>query len=135
MYVQFTESNLQLRTRTTYASHVADLNDASLRKHIATTYGITNDSILNNSRYFHVVEGIVPDIMHDMLEGTLLVTLKCLFCYLIQDQKLFSLKTLNERIASFHFGQADVLNKPSEISRSSFNSSSDTLRQSGSYIT
>lgn len=131
--IQFTEADFQPRTRATYESHVADLNGA-LRSHIATTYGITNKSILNTSRYFHVVDGLVPDIMHDMLEGTLQLTLKCLLCYLIKDQSMFSLTTLNERIASFHYGQANVQNRPSEISRSSFNSTADTLRQSGIII-
>ena len=105
--------------------------DGPLQSHIATTYGITTNSILNTSRYFHVVDGLVPDIMHDILEGTVQVTLKCLLWYLIQEGKKFSLTTLNERIGSFNYGLADVQNRPSEIPKTSFFSSSDTLRQSG----
>lgn len=113
--------------------NVADLN-GPLHDHVAITYGITDESILNSSRYFHVLDGLVPDIMHDMLEGTLQVTMKCVLRHLIQDQNLFSLKTLNNRISSFHYGQANVQNRPSEITRSSLNSSSDTLRQSGMHL-
>ena len=87
------------------------------------------NSILNRSAYFHVVDGLVPDIMHDVLEGTTHVTMNCLLHYLIQDQKLFSLTLLNERIVSFDFGQVNTCNKPSEISQSSF--TSDSLKQSG----
>ena len=72
----------------------------------------------------------VPDIMHDILEGTTQVTLKCLLNYLIKDKKCFSLKTLNERISSFNYGSIDNRNKPSEISKTTF-SSSETLKQSG----
>ena len=128
--IQFAENDLQLRTCTTYQSHVSDLN-GPLQSHIATTYGITNSSILNSSRYFHVVDGLVPDIMHDILEGTMQVTLKCLLYYLIEENHMFTLTNLNERISSFDYGHADVQNRPSEISRSTFNSSSDALKQSG----
>ena len=42
-----------------------------MANHIATTYGLSRDSILNSSRYFHVTEGLPPDSMDDLLEGTL----------------------------------------------------------------
>ena len=32
---------------------------------------VLTDLILTKSRYFHVTEGLVPDTMHDVLEGTL----------------------------------------------------------------
>ena len=120
---------MQPRTRDTYASHVADL-DGPLRNHIATTYGISENSILNRSRYFHVADGLPPDIMHDILEGTVQLTLKCLIRHLIQSEKLFSFSTLNKQISSFDYGYVEMKNKPSEISQSSFQKS-DTLKQSG----
>ena len=75
-----------------------------LCEHIATTYGIVEQTILNECRYFHVVDGLVPDVMHDLLEGTAQLSLKCLLRYLISDQKYLS---LNERILSFKYGHAD----------------------------
>lgn len=107
--------------------------DGPLHSHIATTYGITENSILNELKYFHVVNGIVPDIMHDVLEGTTQVTIKCLLLYLIQDKKYFSFNTLNERICAFDYGSSDVRNKPSEISRNILPDSPDSssLKQSG----
>lgn len=109
---------------------MADLN-GPLHDHIATTYGITGKSVLNDLRYFHVVNGLVPDIMHDILEGTLQLTLKCLMHHLIKEKKYFSLSVLNGRIASFNYGSAELSNKPSEISRETFKSSKTTLKQSG----
>ena len=128
--IQFTEAELQLRTHVTHTSHELDL-EGPLHAHIATTYGVTGKSILNKSRYFHVVTGLVPDVMHDVLEGVTQLTMKCLLKYLIQEKKYFSLSVLNERIMSFNYG-SDVCNKPSEISKATFNSTdSNTLKQSG----
>ena len=45
--------------------------DGPLREHISTTFGVTRNSILNSLEYFHVLRGLVPDIMHDILEGML----------------------------------------------------------------
>lgn len=125
--MQFNQSELLPRTRQNHASHITDLN-GPLHSHIATTYGVTGDSILNSSRYFHVVDGLAPDIMHDLLEGTTQLTLKCLIKHLF-DEKYFSLSTLNERISSFRYGYAEMKNKPSEISQASL--ASGTLKQSG----
>ena len=99
-----------------------------LRNHIATTFGVTRCSILNSLQYFHVIEGLVPDIMHDLLEGSLPLLTKLLLTYFIREKHLFSLAYLNERIASFKYGSA-VKVKPSTISPSSFNSEGK-LRQS-----
>ena len=102
------------RSRTTHATHCADL-DGPLHDHAATTYGVSCDSILNTSAYFHVVDGMVPDIMHDILEGSLQLHLKCLLKYCILQMKYFSLETVNTRIHSFYFGTADATNRPSDI--------------------
>lgn len=77
-----------------------------------------------------MVEGLVPDIMHDLLEGSVQLTLKCLLRHFISEKKYFSFSTLNERILSFKYGHADMKNKPSEMKRSSL-FTSDKLRQSG----
>lgn len=123
-----------MRTREAHKSYIADLI-GPLRNHniISTTYGICEESILNSSRYFHVTDGMVPDIMHDILEGTAQITLKCLLKHLVQDQKWFSFETLNSRIDSFNYGPMDLPNKPSEISKATFKNC-DSLKQSGRTI-
>ena len=133
VYIQFTEGELQLRTRTTHASHVADL-DGPLHSHIATTYGVTKASALNDLRYFHVVNGLVPDIMHDVLEGTTQLSLKHLLLYLINEKKFFTLNKLNDRIVSFQYGPGEVSNRPSTISMVTFKAEKNTLKQSGMWI-
>jgi len=112
-----------------YNSNCEDLRNESLREHYATTYGITGPSILN-SRYFHVVNGVIPDIMHDILEGVIQLHTKCLLKYLILDEKMFTLSTLNDRILNFQYGPTDSSNKPSIISHDTLTSSGNTVRQS-----
>lgn len=51
-----------------YDIHCAGLG-GPLNDHISTTYGIVRNSILNRLGYFHVVTGLVPDLMHNILEG------------------------------------------------------------------
>ena len=109
--------------------HCAGLN-GPMRDHIATTYGVTRNALLNSCRYFHVIDGLVPDIMHDILEGTLSLVTKLLLTFYVRERRLFSLANLNSRIAGFKYGTA-VKNKPSPISTSSFASSDAKLRQSG----
>ena len=70
LFLQFNEDAFQLRTKEAHADHCADLS-GPLHSHIAKTYGVTNNAVLNSCSYFHVIDGIVPDIMHDILEGTL----------------------------------------------------------------
>ena len=64
--------------------------------HAATTYGLTRDSILNESRYFHITEGLAPDCMHDLLEGTMQYEVKELVKYITQ-KGYISLEGINEK--------------------------------------
>ena len=100
--------------------------------HTATTYGVNSQSVLNRSRYFHVVDGLSPDIMHDVLEGTLQLSLKQLLIYLTQEKKLFTMDTFNERTQVFDYGPVQSKNKPVPIKPTALTSSDACkLKQSG----
>ena len=58
---------------------------------------------------------MVPDIMHDILEGSLELCVRHLLVEYIRERKLFSLTHLNQRIKGFAYG-VDTKNKPSELS-------------------
>ena len=96
------------RTRQTHASHCRAL-DGPLRDHAATTYGLCRDSILNSSAYFHDTEGLAPDVMHDVLEGTAQYEVKELIKHLIEE-KILSLNEFNQNLVNFprHQGQANT---------------------------
>ena len=59
---------MERRTKEIYLAHCAELG-GPLHDHIATTYGVAGNSILNDLDFFHVTTGLVPDIMHNILEG------------------------------------------------------------------
>ena len=74
-------------------------------------------------RYFHITSGLPPDVMHDVLEGAIHVEVKCLLKELVQNQKLFTLQTVNERILSFPYGD-DISDKPRKFPNTFFTSGS-----------
>ena len=71
--------------------------------HIATTYGLHRNSILNSTRFFHIVDGLAPDIMHDILEGSLQYEVKELLRHFIQVDKYFTIDALNKIISEFPY--------------------------------
>ena len=101
-----------------------------MHNHYATTYGLHRDSILNESRYFHVTDGLVPDVMHDVLEGVLPFGTKELLKHLIHT-KVLTLSELNDALDLFPYGKSDLPNKPSPISEKTLASSDHALKQSG----
>lgn len=70
-------------------------------------------STLNKIQHFHVANGQLPqDVMHIIFEGVLPYETKLLLFTFIYDKKLFALKDLNDRIASFVYGRSEARNKP-----------------------
>ena len=126
---QFLSEVFQPRTRDTHANQCASLH-GSLHGHFATTFGLHRDSILNTSRYFHVTEGLVPDIMHDILEGCLAYEVKELLKYLIQNRTI-TLTEFSGIVKSFPYIGSDSRNKPTEIAASTLSSSDHSLKQTG----
>jgi len=82
-----------------HADHCSLLN-GELCDHIATTYGINRDSILNSLAFFHVTK--VPAIMQDCLERCLPYEVKELMKHLILPRKI-SLPETNGLIRAFPF--------------------------------
>jgi hypothetical protein len=97
-------------------------------------YGVKSNSILNQSRFFHVVDGLDPDIMHDQLEGVLPLTVKLMLKHFIQVDKYLTLDMLNHRIKAFNYGSADGTNKPSELKPTILSNDSGSISQSGNMV-
>ena len=111
---QFGEYAVQCRTKEIYEYH-CKYNTGPLASHFATTYGILRNSILNQCNFFHITDGLVPDIMHIILEGSLELCTRHMLIQLIHEEKAFTLDTLNNRISSFNYGQSEMKNKPSSL--------------------
>uniref|UniRef100_A0A1X7VTQ9 Uncharacterized protein n=1 Tax=Amphimedon queenslandica TaxID=400682 RepID=A0A1X7VTQ9_AMPQE len=84
------------RTYETHCNHISFLH-GPMYEYNSTTYGLRCDSVLNKSMYFHVTNGLVPDIMHDVLEGCLAYEIKEFIKYAHSNQ-YFQLNELNEMI-------------------------------------
>ena len=85
---------------------------------------------MNTSKYFHVVDGLVPDIMHDVLEGCAPYTVKELLKYLIS-QQIVTLDQINDQIENFPYSPLDARNKPTMIPLATLRSSDRSLKQKG----
>ena len=131
MYQKFLSEAFEVRTRATHANHCSDLG-GHLHDHYATTYGLHRDSSLNSLRYFHVTEGLIPDIMHDCLEGCVHYEMKELLKYL-SSTRILSLSTINNLIQSFPYMGPDARNRPSPITATTLASSDHGLKQTGQY--
>ena len=81
--LQFVESQFQLRSSDEHSDHcdLLEMEDLSSldHQHFSTTFGINHRTLLGRLRYFSVTSGaLLPDIMHDILEGALPLELKCM---------------------------------------------------------
>ena len=97
----------KLRTKQNY-NHQVNLvqQDATL----ATDFGIRyKSSFISGS--FHVVDGLPPDIMHDMLEGVVPLEMSLVLKSLI-DKGYFTLDDLNHTLESWNYGPLDKADKP-----------------------
>ena len=74
-----------------HTRHCSALGD-TLDGHIATTYGVARSSILNTLHHVNAINGLPPDIMHDVLEGVLPLEEKLMLNHFISEDKLFTLE-------------------------------------------
>lgn len=72
----------------------------------------------------------MPDVMHDVLEGSLQLEVKELIRFLISSKSI-QLSDLNEAIRSFPYVGTDSTNKPAPISASTVASRDHLVKQTG----
>ena len=98
---------------------------------LSKTYGVCRRSILCNSRYYHVADGLPGNAMHDVLEEVLQYKCKEILKEFIFKEKYFTLEQLNERMTYFDYGYFNDKNKPSPISRQTLKSDNNNFKQKG----
>ena len=111
--------------------HCTAVTTSTIAESEATTYGVTRRPILNESRYFNVVDGMAPDIMHDFLEGVLPLAIMMLLKNYICTKGLFRIDLFNSRLKSFCFGPIEATNKPIPLKQSISTASETAIKQSG----
>lgn len=78
-----------------------------------------------------MTEGLIPDVMHDLLEGVLPLEAKELIRFYINTKKCLTLVELNKRIKSFPYSGLDACNKPAPILSPTLYSHDHALKQTG----
>ena len=130
----FDEREFSLRTPLLHDQQCDELDAAEpeLYEDLSKSFGINRRSILNDLQYFHVASGsLLPDVMHDMLEGVLQYETKLLLQHLILEDKYFSLDRLNSAITCVELGYMETSSRPSEIDPSTLLSDGHSLKQNG----
>lgn len=105
---KFQEDGFVLRTAEIHDYH---LQCVQQNKENSALYGVRCTSPFNALGYFDVTKSLPPDVMHDMLEGVLPLTMKHVICQ-AHRQKHITIAELNEELQKFCIGQNDKANKP-----------------------
>lgn len=103
---------------------------------LSKEYGVNRDSLLNQLKSYHVIEGLPPDLLHDITEGSLSLTVKKFLNHHLYDaeaeERKFTLDWLNAAIRDFDYGHSEVSDKPSELKKDYItDNESPSLHQSG----
>lgn len=129
---QATEDHCELRSPALHDQHCEEIVADPSK---SVEYGVNSNSILNDLKYFHVCSGaLVPDIMHDILEGALQYEAKLILQKFIQEDKYFTLDEINSIIECFEFGYAEGKNRPTPITSQTLSSSDNALKQNGKFV-
>lgn len=115
-FFKFEEEHFELRTLNEHLRQcdiIADGGDDADDN--SKEFGVNSRSSLLELKHFNMCSGaLIPDVMHDLLEGALQHILKLLLHYLMEEKKYFSLSYLNQKIQGMEFGYMDD-NRPSPI--------------------
>ena len=97
-------------------------------------YGINRNSILNQLSYFNVCNGgLLPDLLHDILEGVLQYEVKLLMRVMIERENYFTLENFIVCLENLELGYMECKSRPTPISMRTLKSTGNSLKQSGMY--
>ena len=86
-------------------------------------YGVNRNSILIELIYFHVCDSsLLPDVMHNILEGALQYEVKLLLKRMVNCEKYFTLKTFNFRLENLDLGYINIKNQLISVNAKQMNS-------------
>lgn len=133
LYIQFEEEYFQLRSQAQHLQHCALLEDEEEDyTENSRDVGVNHRSALLNLLYFDLCSGaLLPDVMHDVLEGALQYEVKLLLQYCIREKRYFSTSDLNEGIEGMELGYMET-DRPAPItSKTIYARDSNSLKQKG----
>lgn len=107
------ESLSEIRTLSDYVEALKIIEN-STSVDFSATKGIKRECALNRLKYFHTMNNVTVDIMHDINEGVIPFVLKLLFEYYIKE-KIISENDLIRKIQYYDYGLLNRSNVPSKI--------------------
>lgn len=108
------EISSKKRTKQRYADHLVTIAKSE-KVVFRETYGIKRYCELNSLQYYHMLDAMAPDIMHDLNEGIIPHLLKALFKYCISEN-IVGEDELKSRIHFHDYGFKNRKNCPSLVS-------------------
>lgn len=110
-----TEDDLRkYRTKENYAVAL-DMIETSHEVDLQETKGIVCYCALNDLKYFHIMDNLNADIMHDLAEGSFPFLIKNVFKFCIDNNFFSSLKELRNHALFYDYGNLNSRNIPSAI--------------------
>ena len=129
--MQFLESQFQLRNKEDHEKQCNMLKNDDSGK-CSKEFGIYRNACLNELKYFNVCDGsLIPDIMHDMLDGVLQYEVKLMIQYMITIEHYFTLDMVNTKLENLDLGTSESKNRPTSIPHTTFTSDGNSLKQNG----
>ena len=125
--MQFRE---EMFTQRILTKHLEDCDTIESDPSKSKELGINRRSILLDLQYFDICQGLLPDVMHDLLEGALQYEVKLLLNHCI-GQCYFTLTTLNEKIDSVDIDVSSESDRPVTIASATLKSKDNLLKQKG----
>ena len=111
-------STFALRTKNAHDNNLrAVLEDPNL----AVLYGIKDSSPLNTLSYFHVADGLPPDLCHDLFEEFAVDGISNVVIAFIKDS-FFDLDDFNDIVLNFEYSGNDKNSKPQIVKKKPLNS-------------
>ena len=118
LYENLPVSTFVLRTKNAYDNNLrAVLEDPNL----AVLYGIKDSSPLNTLSYFHVADGLPPDLCHDLFEEFAVDGISNVVIAFIKDS-FFDLDDFNDIVLNFEYSGNDKNSKPQIVKKKPLNS-------------
>ena len=133
---QFLECDFTLGDKVSHERQCSELHGAS-NSDASKLYGVNRNSILNELSYCHVCSGaLLPDVMHNILEGALQYEVKLVLREMVYEEQYFTLDNLNTRIVNLELGLMEVKDdRPTQIWDTTLRSSSGvSLKQAGTFF-
>jgi hypothetical protein len=106
--------NSHLVTKRTEENYKDQIDRVTRDQALQSVYGLKKVCCLNQVPFFHVVDGMPSDIMHDLLEGVVCDVLESVIKYCV-DQEFITFLYLNDQIETFPYHVTDKPNKPDAV--------------------